>query len=378
MTSLICRVFIAMCAVLVTTHTAHSTALVTDTPVTEGNITFGSTGAIYSRVAFSPDGRLLAVVRESVDQDLWASELALVDIARSKLDVAVPRTITKAYATYSAVAYGLRWDGQSIVLAISDGDVDSGTIVYDTRRSKITRNEWNGPEEDGSADSDMSTESTDRTGLVTPISTCFKDWDADAISSGVDAGHAQWLDERRLALFQARHVKSDARIWLLDLDNCTRTLLIDPGDSKSAEFRGWLSGAVYRQGRLAFVLSAIRFGESGSPPTQHAEIVIVDLGAEMPQVSVIAGLPAADLTEVGGTEAERYFLVRSRFDYCAGRLFAIGSSTTREITSVGASFCDASVNPLTGDLALVVRKGQGQDAPRDLWVVKAMTIQPGH
>ena len=177
-----------------------------------------------------------------------------------------PGDITKTYATYSAVAFRMWWDSSNVSIGISDGDVDSVNIVYDTESQRIVKKGRN-----RSLDEPMLSDgkSEDPTGLSAQISECFPDWDQDVITSAIDAAHTSWISRGQSALFQPRHVKADPTLWLLNLEGCTRTVLFDPGNSRLPTFRGWLSGAASYDERLAFALNGIRPtpGSNNSEPT---------------------------------------------------------------------------------------------------------------
>jgi len=158
------------------------------------------------------------------------------------------------------------WDSSNVSIGISDGDVDSVNIVYDTESQRIVKKERN-----RSLDEPMLSDgkSEDPTGLSAQISECFPDWDQDVITSAIDAAHTSWISRGQSALFQPRHVKADPTLWLLNLEGCTRTVLFDPGNSRLPTFRGWLSGAASYDERLAFALNGIRPtpGSNNSEPT---------------------------------------------------------------------------------------------------------------
>lgn len=352
---------------------AHRQApgVVTDSVILTSAVIYENKDGIFSRVSFSPDGRWLAAVRETQENDLSASELVLLNLKSSRTEVVVPRAVSKSFATYGATAYSIWWNASIVSIAISDGDVNSGTVSYDTQLRRVVKQEWNkfeGELEDvGGGDIKFS----DRRGLAAKISSCFSDWTEDVIESGVDAGHAKWLLPDKTALFQARHVDADQRVWLLDLRACDRVELINPGDNSSPNFRGWLSGGAWFDGHVAFLLNGLRVnGELKQPETSSELFVTVSSDARHGVRTAVSGMPGAHLVQIGDVNGQILLLSRPLLDFCGGRLFAFSAREIREYKFPGATFCDASVTSSAGLLAFVARMGPERTSPRHVVVTR--------
>jgi hypothetical protein len=351
----------------VATEACAEQPAITERVLSKSDVFYQDDSSFYRQVSHSPDGRWIAIVRDDEKDNIWASELVLFDNSTSTSRVVVPGDITMTYATYSAVAFGVWWDSSNVSIGISDGDVDSVNIVYDTESQRIVKKERN-----RSLDNQMVADgkSEDPTGLSAPISECFPDWDQDVITSAIDAAHTSWISRGQSALFQPRHVKADPILWLLNLQECTRTVLFDPGNSRLPTFLGWLSGAASYEERLAFALHGTRPTPGSNKSEQTGLLVIGSLSPDGPDSIEVSDLPSVKLVNAGQMGGFEYFLLRPTLDYCGGRLFAFNSQQVREIRVPNASFCDASANEPSGSLALVVRLGPDRKSPRRFMITK--------
>lgn len=354
----------------VDTH-RQAMAVVTDSLIPTSSVIYKNKDGSFSRVAFSADGRWLAMVQETQENELWASELVLLNLESSEAEVVVPRAVLKSFATYSATVYSVWWNASIVSIAISDGDVDSGTVSYDTQSRKIVKQKWNKSVEEREGVGAGDTKFSEQSGLSDKIASCFSDWSDAVITSGVDAGHANWLSPDKVALFQARHVAADQRVWLLDLRACDRVELIDPGDNASPDFRGWLSGGALSDGRVAFLLNGPRVSKESKKTETQSELFVTESGdARNGVTTVFSGMPKSHLVKIGSLNGQVLILIRPSLDFCGGRLFAFGARDIHEYKFPGATFCDVSVTSSAGLLAFVARMGLEKISPRQIVVTR--------
>lgn len=342
--------------------------LIVEHVIKEKNLLTEYKPAYYSRISFSPDGKQLAFIRDTQTDNVWASELLIQNLSDKNTRLAISKKTTKQYAAYSALAYSLAWEGGNIKVKISDGDVDGVEIIYDSIRNKIIKKT---PQ---TFDNDFSEITQNK--LSKSITKCFPKWDKDIVQSAENMKQISWLIHGKTAYFQARHVNADNNLWFLNFNTCERKVIFHPGNNKQPDFKGWLSGAAYINGYMAFSLSSTRENADTGKYEHIGLLRIAHVNNFKNNYFEISDLAGGRLLDLGGLSDYQYVLYRPTRNYCGGRLFAFNSSNKfHEIIIKNKSFCNVSLNPYTNELAIITKKSGNKISYRMLHIVPAIKFQ---
>ena len=91
---------------------------------------------LYPR--FSPDGRTLAFVSVTFEDDVELDEVKLYDLASRRTRTLFDAKTAKELAAYAAFVSDLEWTGPTrLSVSVSDGDVDTEHLTFDTATRRV-------------------------------------------------------------------------------------------------------------------------------------------------------------------------------------------------------------------------------------------------
>ncbi|MBK6313629.1 MAG: PD40 domain-containing protein [Blastocatellia bacterium] len=190
---------------------------------------------VYPR--FSPDGKKLAYVSVQVVEGAELDEVILFDIASQKKRKLIDVGEAKKYATYSAYVSSMEWTGRNrLRVSMSDGDVDSEQLTFNTISGRIVRRRHTS--EDDTRDRSAAVWMTPAQLLARRKAIAAFGADiADPLDSSLLTSGFLTRDGRIVGM--ALGPSSSGNVWLLDSVARTRTALLPrPGFPWSASLLG--------------------------------------------------------------------------------------------------------------------------------------------
>jgi len=317
--------------------------------------------AYYSELSFSPDGQYMAYTVNGKIDNVWSSELMIRDLSNSKNYLAISSNETKKYAVYSAFAYSLAWDNGIVKMSVSDGDVDTTVLHYDMKKQKIV---------DKSHFSFDDYENTEQSELSKKIVSCFPEWNAEIVASAENMLQSGWIIEGKTAFFQARHVDADNHVWQLDLESCYKKIIVEIGDNKQEDFKGWLSGTAYYQGYLVFSLNTSGRSATTGKYKKTSLIYAKNLQQSSDQAIQLFKMKGVMVRDLGVIKQQKFVLFRSEDDACDDRIFRFDSTgILRELTIEGRNICEVVLEQTHNHMAVISKPtGNPTSEPRNLTI----------
>ncbi len=189
---------------------------------------------------FSPDGKLLAYSKVLVE-DIENSEVHLFDLQNQKKAVLLNAKRAKKYAVYASFVADLKWLGLNRLQArISDGDVDSTILTFNTQTLRVIKIE-NSYGEDFQRTVSV---------LEKTLYKNFPDISREIAQTAFNMNQAFKIGNRGVVL-QFSHAKADSNIWFFDFQTKQKQLLIEDPEN-SEDYR--LVGALEITGTLLFIV----------------------------------------------------------------------------------------------------------------------------
>lgn len=181
---------------------------------------------------FSLDGDQLAYAEVTMVGDRESTQVWLLDLESNDARLLLRSDSALArYAAYAASIIRLDWRGDdTVVAAISDGDVGQTEVVLSARTGSVLREEWIEP--------DLLDELTGLEGQAYQRLRALRpDW-PDLLADHIARG-AIYLDSDRL-IFQKQYSGEDNNVWLADLAENSFAVLRSLPDASSWEMSGGL------------------------------------------------------------------------------------------------------------------------------------------
>jgi hypothetical protein len=293
-----------------------------------------------SSVAIQANGESIAFITDKeLEGQSWVSELNLLDLKTKQSRLIIPSSDLKSYAVYGAFASNPKWINENVIqINISDGDVGFAEVLYDTNSSNLNKGEMTDVD-------DWSEEKHTR--LFRLFKSCFSDIEDSVIFSG----QLDWLVEGQSAIYQARHVNADNSVWYIDLKNCSRQLIVNAGDNKSNEFKGWLSGYTLIDEQLLIMLAS-------GYPVKRSDLFMAKLdGSKLTGIeNLVSYNNNGFLSFLGTTKSSLYFkLTFNKRGQCSTRIVKLNGDKLIEYRFKDRLICDASMTESQGLIAFITK-----------------------
>jgi hypothetical protein len=208
-----------------------------------GSILAAMKNGDYVYPKFSPDGKLLAYSNVLVEET-ENTEVGLLNLQKQSKSILLNSKQAKKYAVYAAFVADLEWLAFNKLRArISDGDVDSTILTFNTQTRRVVKTEYSSTGDDTETSAEISP-------LAKTLYKTFPHIERDYIGSAIDMNQAFKIGNRGTVV-QYSHADTDANIWFLDFQTKQPKLLLE--SPKDAE-RFYLKGAFEVTGNLLILL----------------------------------------------------------------------------------------------------------------------------
>jgi hypothetical protein len=221
---------------------------------------------------FSPDGDTLAYVRVTVDEDVELDEVLLYDVASGRDAILLDARAAREYAVYAAVVWDMRWFAANrLRVEVSDGDVDSTVLLFDTSARKLVSSRASAGDEDGdfSPERRLAALPADARAARSRALAVFPSLAPEALDSAIDMSRVVVAGGR--LVFQKNYAGADDDVRLLDLGARTERVLV-------------AGGGVTLRGGCAWGGSILLFVSTGSA----TDAVVVDAHGEARDLGAVA------------------------------------------------------------------------------------------
>lgn len=197
---------------------------------------------VYPR--FSPDGKRLAYSNVLVET-MENTEVGLFDLQKQTKSILLNPKQAKKFAIYAAFVSDLEWLSPNRLRAdISDGDVDTTSLTFNTTTRRVVKKEHYSAGEDDSVPADDSP-------LAKRLYANFPEIERDYIDSAFNMQQALQIGDRG-AVIQYNHADTDSNIWFLNFRTRKPELLLEEPEKDSRDFN--LQGAVEVNGDLFLIV----------------------------------------------------------------------------------------------------------------------------
>lgn len=188
---------------------------------------------------FSPDGKRLAYSNVLVE-GMENTEVGLFDLQKQNKSILLNSKKAKEYAVYAAYVADLEWLAPNKLRArISDGDVDSTILTFNTQTRRVVKTEYSSAGDDIELPAETSP-------LAKILYKTFPDIERDYIGTAINMNQAFKIGKRGTVV-QYSHAEADANVWFLDFQTKQQKLLLE--SPKDVE-RFYLKGAFEINGNL--------------------------------------------------------------------------------------------------------------------------------
>lgn len=206
-----------------------------------GNILAAIKNGDFVHPKFSPDGKRLAFANVLVEE-FENTEVRLYDLPKQTGSILLTAKQAKKYAVYAAFVANFEWlSPYRLRASISDGDVDTTILTFNTQTRRILKTEYSNLVDE--IPSNFSP-------LTRTLYKYFPKINRDFIRSAVDV-HQAFKIGMRGAVIQFNHAKTDSNIWFLDFRTGKQNLLIEE-PRNSTNFH--LTGALEVGGNLLLIV----------------------------------------------------------------------------------------------------------------------------
>ncbi len=189
---------------------------------------------------FSPDGKLLAYSKVLVE-DIENSEIHLFNLQTQNKTVLLDAQRAKKYAVYASFVAELKWLGLNRLQArISDGDVDSTILTFNTQTRRVIKKNFSSGD-----DFERIASPLEKT-----VDKAFPEISREFIETAFNMNQAFKIGERGPVL-QFSHAQADSNIWFFDFQTKQKQLLIE-NPQNSDDYR--LAGALETNGNLLLMV----------------------------------------------------------------------------------------------------------------------------
>lgn len=187
---------------------------------------------------FSPDGKKIAYSKVIIEKDKGETtentEVHLYDINQKSATILLDAKAARKYAVYASFVNELEWlNSNQLRVSISDGDVDSSILIFDTRTRRVSKK---GYSNDG-ADEIYPAE------LKPVYSSLIKTFPEIPKDVAITAFNLQQIFKvgSRGAVAQFGYYEYDSNIWFFDFQTKKKQLLVEaPKDEKNFSLTGAL------------------------------------------------------------------------------------------------------------------------------------------
>ena len=227
-----CLIFIASAA---NDSKLLSQTLTNQETVIPGEIIAEITDGDFVHPKLSPDGAYIAcsrvIIEKAAGEQHENTEILIFDLRRKTKHTLLNANQARKYAVYASFVYNIEWLGNGKLRAyISDGDVDSIEITFDTIRKVITKVRHLDPEWNEGA------ESKRLLPIQKKLAAVFASVPEDVFNSALTNSPLIIGEDRVVA--QYRYSKYDDSIRLFDLTNRKETILLEAPNSPVNTFLG--------------------------------------------------------------------------------------------------------------------------------------------
>lgn len=206
------------------------------------------TGGDIVHPALSPDGLAVAYSKAVPQAGTESTEILLLKLNRRRTSVLLSTKQADKFATYSAFVTGINWlDSRRLRAIISDGDVDSTILTFDTRSKKIATEEVSPGFDGGAAE-----------GIPIPAEFSISYKKARALFPNFPEPvlknslyNNSFLVGQRGIVLQKNHASQESDILFLDFENRTMKPLLEL--PQRSEFR--LTGGLAFGRSILFVVA---------------------------------------------------------------------------------------------------------------------------
>lgn len=204
---------------------------------------------VFPRI--SPDGKKIAYSKVLVEDTEYGkqenTEVLLYDFQSRKTSVLLNSKQAKKYAVYASFVADFEWIGANRLRAyISDGDVDSIILTFDTQTRRVIKKEYSGAKDyDYERIYPREMEAT-----FFLLVKNFPDIPKDVFRSAFGIQNAFKIANKGVVL-QFWHTDFDSNIWYFDLETKKKHLLFETERIKNSDYG--LKGAFEVHGKIFFI-----------------------------------------------------------------------------------------------------------------------------
>jgi hypothetical protein len=203
-------------------------------------------GGDFVYPTFSPDGRKLAYSKVLVEDGMENSEVHLYDLQSRNKFVLLNAKQSKKYAVYASFVSNLEWVGANRLNAfLSDGDVDSTTLTFNTQTRRVIKKQFSSYDEDALSEP----VSPDMKPAFLALQKSFPDFPKGHFISAFNMLQARKIGSRGVVL-QFNHADEDSNVWYFDFATKKKYLLAEAPKENEMLFR--LTGATEVAGSVLF------------------------------------------------------------------------------------------------------------------------------
>lgn len=216
-----------------------------------GKILFTFDHGDFVYPTFSPEGNQIAYASVLIEEDdgtkFENTEIHLFDFQKRKKTILLDSKRAKKYAVYKSFVSDLFWLGpDKLEASISDGDVDSTILTFDTKTNRVIKEGY-------SSGDDFDYEafnSPELQGAFAQLTKLFPDIPKNVARTGFDLQQAFKIAEKGLVT-QFGYNKVDRDIWFFDFKDKKKILLLKETE-KDSKFS--LIGAAESSNGLFFIV----------------------------------------------------------------------------------------------------------------------------
>jgi hypothetical protein len=179
------------------------------------------------------------------EPDIENTEILVLDLTTRLRTTLLDAAAARKYATYKTFVYALGWsDADHVRASLSDGDVDSSHLTFDTRTGALTGSTHSGEDEEMHPSlSPEQQQALQRTRAI------LRDLPGEVLE-GAFLNHPVLVEERGVIL-QKRYAGYDEDVLLVDFQSASATTLV-----RLADGSGWsLQGGIPFGDMTLFLLS---------------------------------------------------------------------------------------------------------------------------